>query len=280
MAWLSARNVTRRVPPGAELLGNTFPADDRKAGVPFTFAFYSDPQSNDYGHSRVCDAIIAWKPSFTLCGGDFAHDPNDKEQWKGFLESSWKLRRSMPWLPVRGNHDHSDSIWTDLDWPGGRGWYSFDFRHAHFTVIDMEEPRLDADTPQGAWLIRDLEAAATRPLTFAFVHPSVVSSGRYFAAGHLRPLEFLHPIFKRTGVDLVFSGHEHFYERLKYEGMTYVVAAGGGGFIRQPARTHESRLVLVRKHHYCLVSVHPSHAAVMAIGLDGSIIDQFAVFPR
>lgn len=279
VAYLSAVNVTGRVPSGAVLTGNRFPVDDGRSGEAFTFAFYSDPQSNDYVHSRICDAILRARPLFVVCGGDFVHDPDDLEQWRGFLESSWKIRRSLPWLPVRGNHDRGSLFRTDLDWPEGRTWYSFDIRHAHFTVVDMEEG-FGPETPQGRWLIRDLERASSRPFTIVFHHKAVVSSGRYFAGGYTEPLELLHPLFVRNGVDLTFCGHEHFYERLQKDGMTYVVAAGAGGFTRPAAKPHENSLVFAGRHHYCLVTVCAAHMSVVALDPEGKVIDQFTVLPR
>ena len=46
--------------------------------------------------------------------------------------------------------------------------------------------------------------------------------------------EALVPLFERYGVDLVFSGHDHVYERGTVHGVRYVMTGGGGGGRRKP----------------------------------------------
>ena len=40
--------------------------------------------------------------------------------------------------------------------------------------------------------------------------------------------EYLQPLFEGNGVQLVFAGHDHTYERTIINGITYVVSGGGG----------------------------------------------------
>jgi len=56
----------------------------------------------------------------------------------------------------------------------------------------------------------------------AFHHPAY-SSGEHGSSAYMQwP-------FKKLGVDLVLSGHDHDYERLNIDGLTYFVDGAGGG---------------------------------------------------
>ena len=61
----------------------------------------------------------------------------------------------------------------------------------------------------------------------AYFHHPIYSSGeRHGSELDLQVL--VEPLFVANGVDVVFSGHEHFYERIKpQKGITYITQGGG-----------------------------------------------------
>lgn len=65
-----------------------------------------------------------------------------------------------------------------------------------------------------------------------FFHHPIYSSGG--AHGSNLPLrEQLEPLFLKYGVDTVFAGHEHFYERIKPQKGIYYFISGGAGKLRE-----------------------------------------------
>ena len=89
--------------------------------------------------------------------------------------------------------------------------YSFDYGNAHWTVIDSN-PYIDvSDSTLAAWLENDINSASNATWKFViFHHPGFSSSIEHFEEQHMR---LLSPIFERTGVDVVFNGHVHNYQR-------------------------------------------------------------------
>jgi len=89
--------------------------------------------------------------------------------------------------------------------------FAFDYGNAHWTVLDAN-PYVDwTNTELRAWVERDL--AAARGLTWRFVafhHPGFNSSKAHFDAQQMR---LLSEVFQSGGVDVVFSGHVHNYQR-------------------------------------------------------------------
>jgi hypothetical protein len=77
------------------------------------------------------------------------------------------------------------------------------------------------------WLVNSLQASDAEWKICYFHHPLYSSGESHGSAVELRFL--LEPIFVKYGVQVVFAGHEHFYERLKPQsGVSYFIAGGAG----------------------------------------------------
>jgi Icc-related predicted phosphoesterase len=91
--------------------------------------------------------------------------------------------------------------------------YSFDYGNSHWTVIDSNVYVDWSDAYLRNWLARDL--AAARNATWKFVvfhHPPFNSSRSHFTEQQMR---FVTDIFEHRGVDIVFAGHVHNYQRTR-----------------------------------------------------------------
>lgn len=78
-----------------------------------------------------------------------------------------------------------------------------------------------------------------------------------------------HPVFVELGVDLVFSGHAHNYERIERDGVTYLVVGGGGANLYPlgPERTEGSRVGIDDHLFYLRVEADPDGIFVEAVGV-------------
>jgi hypothetical protein len=89
--------------------------------------------------------------------------------------------------------------------------YSFDYRNAHWTVLDAN-PYVDwTDGGLRSWVERDLASAKSATWRFvAFHQPAFQSARKHSDEQNMRVLADL---FEAGGVDVVFSGHVHNYQR-------------------------------------------------------------------
>jgi 3',5'-cyclic AMP phosphodiesterase CpdA len=89
--------------------------------------------------------------------------------------------------------------------------FSFDYANAHWTVLDSN-PYVDWTDPElRAWVERDLAAARGAAWRFVtFHHPGLHSAREHFEQQQMR---LMSEVFEQGGVDLVFSGHVHNYQR-------------------------------------------------------------------
>lgn len=89
--------------------------------------------------------------------------------------------------------------------------FSFDYGNAHWTVIDANTYMDWTDASILDWVAKDLENSKDATWHFVmFHHPGFNSSREHFEQQHMR---LLAPVFEKGGVDIVFNGHVHNYQR-------------------------------------------------------------------
>lgn len=278
-------------------------------GVSDTFSVLIWGDSGYGSEAQVDLAGEMFKRRFDLAlhTGDIAY--NNGSDF-AFTHRHFRVYRPLlartPFFPALGNHDlrtdggaPADSAFVTPNGIGdGRRYYSFDWGRAHFVALatNEEDGSLQEIADRGEqyqWLECDLAAASADPRTdwlVVYMHRPVYSTATGFS-GHgsdedLR--DALVPLFDRYGVDLVFAGHDHFYERSSplrngeivngVHGTTYIVSGGGGA--TQDWRGvdrdwHTAHAVLV--YHFVSLRVEPSRLLGEIIGRDGPLIDSFMI---
>ncbi len=91
--------------------------------------------------------------------------------------------------------------------------FSLDYGNSHWTFIDSNTYVDWSDPFLRNWLARDLAAAKTAAWKFVVFHHAPFNSSRaHFTEQQMR---LISDIFEHRGVDVVFSGHVHNYQRTK-----------------------------------------------------------------
>jgi 3',5'-cyclic AMP phosphodiesterase CpdA len=87
------------------------------------------------------------------------------------------------------------------------------------------------DPKQLAWIDTALQEAREDWKICYFHHPLYSNANRHGSSVDLRVL--LEPIFIKRGVNVVFSGHDHVYERVKPQNGSYYFVSGSAGQLRR-----------------------------------------------
>jgi predicted phosphodiesterase len=247
------------------------------------FAVFGDSRSGDTPHRQIIAKVLAQRPDFYLTTGDDVADGTSMAQWLNFFEIERPLLATTPYSGVRGNHDvgalYENLVRLTSDTPGAGATYgSVDLGPAHFLLVDSESP-LTAGTPQYAFIERDLQAHQGGPL-FVLLHRPLYSSGFHGGAEKPEINATLAPLFEKHGVDVVFQGHDHHYERTQViNGVTYVVTGGAGAPLRSVGRSAFT-VTSESVHHYLMVEASPTKIRVTATRLDGTPLDAFEIDPK
>ena len=116
-----------------------------------------------------------------------------------------------------GNHDRPENVSYKPFNMNGERYYTYARKNVRFFALDST--RMDAK--QVAWIDTSLQQAREEWKICYFHHPLYSNADRHGASVDLRVL--LEPIFVKHGVNVVFSGHDHVYERLKPQKGIYLL---------------------------------------------------------
>ena len=160
-----------------------------------------------------------------LYGGDNPRDFDQKfaQPYKALLDTGVKFYAAL------GNHDDPGRqiLYDDFNM-GGRTYYSFAPRDdVQFFALNSNY----MDRRQLEWFEKEISGSKS-PWKIVFFHHPLYSSGRkHGPATELRTV--LEPLLVRHGVDVVFYGHEHFYERIAPKKGIHYFLLGSSGKLRQ-----------------------------------------------
>jgi predicted phosphodiesterase len=126
-----------------------------------------------------------------------------------------------------GNHDRPEQISYKPYNMNGQRYYSYVRNNVRFFALDSTL----MDQKQLQWLDAGLRDAREEWKICYFHHPLYSNAERHGASVDLRIL--LEPIFIKHGVDVVFSGHDHVYERIKPQKGIYYFVSGSAGQLRK-----------------------------------------------
>jgi hypothetical protein len=223
----------------------TAPQDDNAA---FTFLIYGDSRGNPMVHGRVVSAAVATcHAAFVLDTGDVVPSGSAGQSiWtKQFFKPADPLLRESWFVVTRGNHENANPLFLlyfeETDGFQNEGYYSFDWGPAHVVTLNTNGD-YEAGSEKYQFHKRDL-ASTSRPFKVFFGHDPAYSSGSHGSTKKMQ--DYLQPLFEENGVQLVFAGHDHTYERTIINGITYVVSGGGGAPLcgQEQLRENPKRLV-------------------------------------
>jgi len=169
-----------------------------------------------------------------MYGGDSAKDFQNKfeKPYQALLSAGIKFYAAL------GNHDVPDRQIAYKPFNmGGQRYYTFKPKDGvRFFALDsnyMDKKQLD-------WLKSELKSSGSEWKILFFHHPLYSSGEKHGPSLELRKL--LEPLLIESGVDVVFAGHEHFYERVKPQhGIQYFIL-GNSAKLRKDGITPRSEI--------------------------------------
>ena len=183
------------------------------------------------------------------------------------------LATGLPWHAAWGNHDIGGSATAERLRSPER-WYQVDLAVGRLVVLDANRP---SDPKQLAFMERALATAPGGPLVLSF-HQPLHSGGLHRPSRSQRAA--WQGILRRYPPDLVLQGHNHAYERLVVDGVTYIVSGGGGAPLYPCVLPATGLRRCVVAHHFLAVTLSRSRIAIVARRADGGVIEQTLITPR
>jgi 3',5'-cyclic AMP phosphodiesterase CpdA len=229
-----------------------------------------DPPQYDVA-ARMIEARTKFPFELVIMLGDNLYGRQDPADFVAKFQKPYAplLDAGVRFYASLGNHDRP----TNRSYPGfnmgGERYYTYAKKHVRFFVLDSNQ----MDPRQLAWLENALKQSDDRWKICYFHHPLYSDGGRHGSDVELRVA--LEPVFIKYGVDVVFSGHDHIYERLKpQKGITYFVN-GSSGELRK-GDTHPSGMTAAffdQEQAFSLVEVVEDEMYFEARSRSGRTVD-------
>jgi serine/threonine-protein phosphatase CPPED1 len=221
------------------------PAAPESGRADFAFAVLGDNRDGDETYARLLEMVNADAVDFLVNTGDLVSSGR-LDQFTAFQKLMAVLRK--PFYPVPGNHDvaNDGTLANYLQFSGApAAHYSFDRGQVHFSMANSSLGDLSA--AELAWLEADLVGTVLPVRIVVLHHPPFDPLGGSHILG--KGATELMALAARYRVRYVLAGHIHEYAREVRDGVTYLVAGGGGA----PLVTPPDRGGF---YHYVRITVH------------------------
>ncbi len=257
----------------ASLAAQTIALPNRKGSQ--KFVVIGDAGTGDkaqYAVAATITKVHALFPfTFAVMLGDNLYGGERPQDFANKFELPYKalLDDKVEFNAALGNHDDPNQRYYKLFNMGGERYRTYRKGNIRFFILDSNY--LDPD--QVKWLEKELAASGSDWKIAYFHHPLYTTASR---GPELENRKILEPLFVKYGVDVVFSGHEHIYERIwPQKGIQYFTAGGAAKLNRND--THQGDLTEVgfaTDRSFMIVEVAGDSMFFQAISGAGATIDK------
>ncbi|MBN2377468.1 MAG: metallophosphoesterase [Sedimentisphaerales bacterium] len=278
------------------------------------FFAYGDTRTYPADHALVTTRMVETftndpnYQTFTIHVGDFVTNADLESNWTDeFFNRNYpatlQCQANLPLQGCMGNHEYT-GVGFSKYWPypfvdANNGYYwSFDYGPAHVAILDQfsyggwsaAEHGFMLGTQQLAWLENDL---ATSDKQWKFVafhvpgwsagHPSVLLDDPDGEVNDRIIQNYVQPLCKTYGVDMIFAGDLHYYARCEVSGVEHITTGGGGAPLHDPTVDPENlppylEVGPISTHEFCKIDIQGNKLNFEAIkASDGSLLDSFTI---
>lgn len=267
----------RKVPEGGLALPN-----HRQS---FKFAVIGDSGRGWAPQHDVARQMARYREQFAyplvlMLGDNIYEGPATPQDYRQKFEEPYRvlLDAGVRFQAVLGNHDDPAQRFYEPFHMGGNRYYTFEPPGPALAratdavrVFAIDSTRLDRQ--QLAWLDRELSRSRAR-WKICMLHHPLYTAGRYTRGAYVTRWR-LEAMLVANGVDVVLSGHEHFYQRsTPQQGIVHFISGAAGSLRRGDA--HEGAGVaraFDRDYHFMLVEIAGQTLHFQAITRTGQTID-------
>lgn len=240
------------------------------------FAVIGDSGTGDHNQYQVAKLLETYHQvvgfEFVIMLGDNiygSHEPKDFAEkfevpYKPLLDAGVKFYASL------GNHDdpNVERLYKPFNMNGER-YYSFKKKDAAFFALDSNY----MDPKQLEWVQQNLQSSDARWKICFFHHPLFNAGKSHGPDVDLRSQ--LLPLFRQYHVNVVFSGHEHVYERLAPQENIYFFVAGNSAKLMSHdlGASNEVKVGFDSDRGFMLIEIDGDQLYFQAISRSGKTID-------
>jgi predicted phosphodiesterase len=220
---------------------------------------------------KMSSSRLTFPFDFVIMLGDNIYGGNNPSDYQKKFELPYKLLldAGVKFYAAIGNHDSPTQKTYKPFNMNGQGYYTYKKGNTQFFVLDSSY----MNPLQLSWLEKELRNSKA-DWKICYFHHALYSSGAFHgSAVELRLV--LEPLFMKYGVDVVFAGHEHVYERVNPQHGIYYFTEGASGELRR-GNLRKSNLTASGfdlDQTFMLIKISGDELAFQAISRTGKTVD-------
>lgn len=294
-----AQSYPYRISLGRRTLAQEELRTNKLPGEPFTFIVFGDSGKGTKEQYLLAARMPATDPDFVLHTGDVIYPGGERHHYRNRLFRPYRdLLARVSFWPSIGNHDIFEPIdqspYFDVfelpengppDLAPERNYW-FDYASARVVVIDTELDETTLGDQVAPWL-HEVMTETNVLWKFVVLHRPPYTAGSHAPSEAVQ--NTLVPVFEETGVDVVFNGHDHLYERTHPvrngelaedgNGVVYVVSGAGGARLYEALPIDQRPPYLAalynETHSFTKVSISGNQLTLEQIALSGETVDRW-----
>lgn len=277
----------------------TFDTAPAATGEPYTIIAMGDSRSNVVDWQSIANAANVYDVAAVLFVGDIINDGSVNADWDGWFDYGVDIIKDKLFYHTLGNHETynggttkylNNFVMPDAD-TGTELYYSFEYGNAIFINLNSQAAW---DGTQLAWLQNTLINNQDKTWKIVWFHRPFYTTGSH--AGEMDAyFTTWWQTFDDYGVDLVFNGHDHMYERTKPinrnisttipvaeygsdpgQGRCQIVT-GGAGAPLSPVGTAWWLELGASSLHYCKLDIDGIDISITVFDETQTVIDHFTL---
>jgi len=208
--------------------------------------------------------------TFAIMLGDNMYGSERPQDFANKFEKPYKplIDGKVEFQAALGNHDDPNQIYYKPFNFGGKRYRTFKKGDVHFFALDSNY----LDPEQLKWLEDELKKAGS-DWKIAFFHHPMYSNAYHGPAIEVR--NALEPLFQKYNLDVVFTGHEHVYERIFPQKGIYHFVEGGSSKLRanDVKRGAQTAAAFDTDRSFMLVEISGDELFFQTISRKGATVD-------
>ena len=193
------------------------------------FAVIGDMGTGEKPQYELAGKMVEYREKFpfefVITVGDNIYGGDTPSDYESKFERPYKLllEAGVKFYAVLGNHDSPNERFYKPFNMNGQKYYTYKKNNVRFFALDSNY----MNPQQLSWLEKQLQDSGSDWKICYFHHALYSSAAFHGSSTELRLL--LEPLFVKYGVQVVFAGHDHVYERVKpQKGITYFTEGASG----------------------------------------------------
>ncbi|GLZ28636.1 alkaline phosphatase [Lentzea sp. NBRC 105346] len=237
-------------------------------------------------HSQTAKLVEGIKPAYVLTVGDNQYDNGTLAEYQAYYAKTWGKFKNIT-KPTPGNHEwynqlngYKSYFGAAIATPQGKPYYSWEVGDWHFLALDSTPVYEGKPGDEINWLRQDLQDNK-KPCVAGYWHHPRFNSGEY---GDLKKMAPFWDELVKARADVVFSGHDHHYERLKplnssgkvdeANGLRSAIVGIGGDNLYKDIKPRVGVERSFAKHGVMKLTLSGRSYSWEIIGLDGKVLDK------